>query len=899
LHGFSINWGLNSPRHAGTLPNSAITPFFHKSAMNLLLALALLQSSSAFLTGRVVDSSGAALAGAVVTAVCAGQRVTVHTDRHGSYRISPLPSSECQVTASLDGFVAGQLAVDLRKPAGAADFTLAVRPFASQIVVTPARGAREETSRVAQVATVIGRAALETRPFTIVTQALKEEAGVLAQQTTASQGSPILRGFTGQRNLYLVDGVRYNTAAWRDGPSQYLSWLPAADVERIEIVRGPGSAQYGSDSIGGTVSVFGAPMTMPAASRFGGTFGATFGAANQLRATDLAGMVTRNGHSARFGASFGEASDLRAGGGLDSHSAVTRFLGIPSSAIGDRLEHTGYRQSALSASARLNAGAGRGVTFSYRHSDISDDHRYDQEIGGNGQFRSEFGPQALELGFVRFESTRQAWFDEVSATVSINRQGDGRLTQARPGVRIDQQANTTTAYGYSAQATRSMSSRSRALVGGEVFDEYIDGWRTLLEPSGATVRARPDIPDGTRYRSAGVYWQQDVDLVPNRLSLRGGLRYGHFAFTSVADPALGVPAQDIPTNDVTFQTNAVFAVTPQFTITASVSRGFRAANAFDFGAIGLSGGAGFEISPHRAVELGALRGSTDGATAVSTGLPIGDLGAERLMSYEGGIRWQDSRVSASFNVFDNEFHDAIERRTAIFPAGIVGQDLAGYTVIRQDDLGRAYVAGEARPIVTRVNVSRSRIRGFEGESNLRLTSALRARAWGSMANGTELETGLPRRRMPPALGGATMTWQRPASRWWVEGSVIAASTQDRLSDGDIGDARIGASRTPASIAAFFNGTATDRALVQNGRLVATGETLAQVQQRVLGGAALLPMFTDTPGFVVYGVRGGVTLGSHVELTLIGENLSDRNYRLHGSGVDEPGINLMARLRARF
>ena len=48
----------------------------------------------------------------------------------------------------------------------------------------------------------------------------------MAQQTTSSQGSPVLRGFTGQRNLYLIDGVRYNTAAWRDGPSQYLSWLP-------------------------------------------------------------------------------------------------------------------------------------------------------------------------------------------------------------------------------------------------------------------------------------------------------------------------------------------------------------------------------------------------------------------------------------------------------------------------------------------------------------------------------------------------------------------------------------------------------------------------------------------------------------------------------------------------
>jgi len=204
--------------------------------MTLLIALALMQLS-AFLTGQILDPSGAALAGATVTAVCDGQRSTVQTDATGRYRIDASPAARCQITASLDGFISGQSSADVTGQRTVVDFKLSVRPFVSQIVVTPARGATEDTARVAQVATVVDRSGLETRPYTIVTQALKEEAGVLAQQTTASQGSPILRGFTGQRNLYLIDGVRYNTAAWRDGPSQYLAWLPAGDIERIELVQ--------------------------------------------------------------------------------------------------------------------------------------------------------------------------------------------------------------------------------------------------------------------------------------------------------------------------------------------------------------------------------------------------------------------------------------------------------------------------------------------------------------------------------------------------------------------------------------------------------------------------------------------------------------------------------------
>ncbi|MFM8532512.1 MAG: TonB-dependent receptor plug domain-containing protein [Acidimicrobiia bacterium] len=219
----------------------------------LVLALALVQSAS--LSGRVVDASGGALKGATVSVICTDFRSTVATDATGRFHFDRVPAARCRMTASLDGFVSAEQLVEASASAAAIDFRLDVRPFAQQVAVTT-RGTAEDASRVAQSASRVDRAALESRPFTIVTQSLKEEVGVLAQQTTSAQGSPVLRGFTGQRNLYLIDGVRFNTAAWRDGPSQYLAWLPAADVDHIEVVRGPASAQYGSDALGGTVGLF-------------------------------------------------------------------------------------------------------------------------------------------------------------------------------------------------------------------------------------------------------------------------------------------------------------------------------------------------------------------------------------------------------------------------------------------------------------------------------------------------------------------------------------------------------------------------------------------------------------------------------------------------------------------
>ena len=128
---------------------------------------------------------------------------------------------------------------------------------------------------------------------------------------------------------------------------------------------------------------------------------------------------------------------------------------------------------------------------------------------------------------------------------------------------------------------------------------------------------------------------------------------------------------------------------------------------------------------------------------------------------------------------------------------------------------------------------------------------------------------------------------------------MLAGAQSRFNIGDLTDARIGGTRTRNSIAAYFSGTATDIGLVRDGILQPTGETLAQVQGRLLGDAASAPLFDRAPGFLIVGLRGGVQVLRDVDLTVIGENLTDRNYRVYGSGVDGPGVNVQARVRYRF
>jgi outer membrane receptor protein involved in Fe transport len=856
-------------------------------------------ADAATIRGTVRDAQGAAIAGATIDIGCGPERRRVTTSSTGEFAVDDVPESRCSVTAASDLFEPETVLADATTGRSVV-LVLQVRRFASEVVVTPARGVQESTFRVPDPISVTSRRDLETRPFAIVTQALREEPGILMQQTTSAQTSPIIRGFTGQSNVYLVDGVRLNQGVWRPGPSQYTAWLDPGVVDSIEVVRGGGSVQYGSDALGGTIQFLTAPTLLGlSTARVRGNVEVTGSTADQSYGGQADVSLNPGRLSIRVGGSRYRMNDLRAGGGLDSHSALTRFLGLPSTVLDNRQRGTSFNQGGAYVIVDAVPQSGATLHGLFMHQTQTGASRYDRLLGGEGLFRSGFDPQTLELGVLRYAKTDAAGLNGgISATFSVNRQSDGRYEQSRPTTRIDRQSGVTTAIGYQLQAHHDFASRYQLLAGGEYYDEETtDARRELVEPDGTIAPARPDIPNGTSYRGGGLFAQQTADLIPDRLSVRGGLRFSRYGFSTVPDPAFGVTEEQVTMQAVTFQAGALVNVHPNVSVTANVGRAFRAANTADLGNIGLTGGGGFEITPTRAAQLGALVGSTGGSNAVSTGERVPALKPEVVYQYELGVKTRVGRFSGSINGFDMELFDFIQRRALVFDTNVVGTVISGFQVVRQDAAGLSYIAQDVRPIATRVNVDRARVVGFDTEGELRVTSAWTTSAYFSVTNGRALPEGEFLRRMPPAMGGAKVRWT--GSRLWAEGVVSFAAEQTRLNSGDLGDARIGAIRTRASIASFFNGGATDLGLVRNGILVETGETLAQVQNRLLGSASSGTVFTSHPGFVTVGARAGVKLPSGFDVAVIVENLGDVNYRLYGSGVDAPGFNLQVRTRYRF
>ncbi len=174
------------------------------------------------------------------------------------------------------------------------------------------------------------------RAKAVLAQAASEEVGLHLQRTSPTMGGIFVRGLTGTKVNVYVDGVRYTTSAQRGGVSTFFNMVEPETLEGIEVVRGPSSAEYGSDALGGTVQLLTRAAVFSAGGeRVSGSWSASGGSADASFGSSL---VTRYA-APTFGllgtVAGRRVNTLRAADGDDSRNAVTRFLGLPASTVID------------------------------------------------------------------------------------------------------------------------------------------------------------------------------------------------------------------------------------------------------------------------------------------------------------------------------------------------------------------------------------------------------------------------------------------------------------------------------------------------------------------------------------------------------------------------------------
>lgn len=121
-------------------------------------------------------------------------------------------------------------------------------------VVVTATKTEVPVKQVAASVTVITKEEIEARQVTQVSDLLRDVPGLSVRQQS-SRGSVVSvfpRGGNSNFNLVLIDGVKVNDA----GGFYDFGDFSTDNIERIEIVRGPHSALYGSDAMGSVIQIF-------------------------------------------------------------------------------------------------------------------------------------------------------------------------------------------------------------------------------------------------------------------------------------------------------------------------------------------------------------------------------------------------------------------------------------------------------------------------------------------------------------------------------------------------------------------------------------------------------------------------------------------------------------------
>ena len=211
----------------------------------------------------------------------------------------------------------------------------AADPVIGPVVVTADRAPVPASETLAAV-TVLTREDIERSQAPDLLSLLGRQAGIdVARTGGPGQASTLfLRGGNSGHALVLVDGVRVNPAT-QGAPD--FAHLPLAQIERIEIVRGPRAALWGSDAIGGVIQVFTRDPSRAFVSAQGGSYG-------------------RFGASAAAGYARGESHV-----GLTlSHDQLDGFSATNSNyPFGSFPDQDGYRNSSASLRAGTVAGSQR------------------------------------------------------------------------------------------------------------------------------------------------------------------------------------------------------------------------------------------------------------------------------------------------------------------------------------------------------------------------------------------------------------------------------------------------------------------------------------------------------------------------------------------------------------
>lgn len=595
-------------------------------------------------------------------------------------------------------------------------------------------------------------------------EALSRMNGVFVQKTNHGGGSPFVRGLTGNQTLILVDGIRLNNSTFRYGPNQYLNTIDPFTIQTIEVAKGTGSVQYGTDAMGGVMHLFTKEPVFATDRKQ---------ASAQVLAKYMSGNMEK---TARGEAQF-------------SNQNFALLAGITKKDFGDLIggdttgkqSPSGYKEwsADLKAKWKLNPEtelimAGQLLQQSHvpvYHKLVLEDFAV-----------NEMDPQQRLLTYARLRRRgRSVFFRQTEITLSYQQGMEGRYSRKNGTNILRKEKDETNTIGLTADFFSAFTRHWTANSGVELYQDKVSSTRADQNIiSGMETAKRGLYPDRSRYGNYSLYSLHHIEW--NNWVADAGLRINSFAIR-ISDTTLG----DVKILPAALVTNAalLYRINRYQALYVSYSSGYRAPNVDDMGTLGI---VDFRYE-----------------------IPAASLLPEKSRHTEIGYKLQSKKIKATASLYHLHLGNLITR------VKMEGQVISGYPVYKKENTEAAYIKGVETDWEWNV------------QQNWIIAGGL------TYTYGQSLSRKEPLRRIPPFHGQLMAAFRK--KEWRVTADWQFAGKQNRLAQGDKDDNRI-----PA------------------------------------GG---------TPGWHIFNINGVYT-HKHLQLYAGLQNLLNKDYRTHGSGINGVG-----------
>lgn len=217
----------------------------------LIFPVSLFAQTSGKITGKVTYGDGVTrLSNTTVRIVQLNRNVV--TDSEGNYEFTDIVPGRYTIIAHQEGFVdLAKNLVMIGTMTAHLDFQMSLIGPKAQVIVT-ATGSKESSFEAIQPTVAVNANKILERNNGGFADSLIDEPGVNKRSATPASSRPVIRGFDSDRVLVTTDGLRVGSIASQS--ENHAEPIDVMSLERIEVVKGPGTILYGSNAIGGVVN---------------------------------------------------------------------------------------------------------------------------------------------------------------------------------------------------------------------------------------------------------------------------------------------------------------------------------------------------------------------------------------------------------------------------------------------------------------------------------------------------------------------------------------------------------------------------------------------------------------------------------------------------------------------